>query len=414
MNSAGTITAAFAGRLEATLPGARIGDGVRVTTSSGRIAGEVCGLRDRYAIIAPQGSIEGVRAGDTVTADPQATIVPLGTMLLGRSFTAQALPLDGGPALRGISNRIVSSPPLPSKRAAIAAPLWTGVRTIDGLLTIGRGSRVGIFGPPGAGKSSLVDRMFRGCSADAVVLGLIGERGREAQEWMREVPSHACIVCATSDRSAPERIRAATVAMAQACALRERGLHVLFILDSFARFAAALREVAIANGEPPGRAGYPASVFARLASYAEHAGNTPRGSVTLLATVLSDGDERDPVSEAARSLLDGHIQLDMARAQAGKHPAIDVLGSASRTMRKIASPEHVAATEVVRSAIAALAQTAEVRSVGIEPADPYLVRVATEEKAIDRFMIQDNRSEPAENMLCDLQELAARLSEESA
>ena len=202
----------------------------------------------------------------------------------------------------------VHAPP-PSQRAAVDSPFWTGIRTIDALLTIGRGARIGVFGPPGCGKSTLLHQLVRGAYTDAVVVGLIGERGREAEEWMRMCPQHASIVCATSDRSAAERVHAARIAVAQADTLRAKGLHVLLVLDSVARYAAALREIAVAAGESVGRGGFPPSVFAELARLLEVPGAARDGSITLVATVLSDGDERDPVSEAARSLLDGHIAL---------------------------------------------------------------------------------------------------------
>lgn len=226
---------------------------------------------------------------------------------------------------------------------------------------------------------------------------------------MRLAPRHAAIVCATSDRSAAERVRAAQVAMAQAAALRARGLHVLAILDSLARYAAALREIALAAGEPAGRGGYPASVFADLARYVEVAGAAGGGSITLVATVLSDGDERDPVSDSARSLLDGHIELSSRLARSGRFPAIDVPASTSRTMESVVSDEHTRAARSVRRAIALLAESADARALGIVPSDPDVARAAAQEQALEFFLRQGKQpAKPAET-LSQLFELADRL-----
>ena len=283
---------------------------------------------------------------------------------------------------------IDADPALPSQRVPIDRPLWTGVRCIDTLLTIGRGARVGIFGEPGCGKSTLLETIVRGTHADAVVVGLVGERGREAQSWLERIDARTSIVCATGDRPAEERIAAASLAMSQACALATRGLHVLLVLDSLARVAYALREEGVARGESVGRAGYPPSVFAHLARLVERAGAFHSGSVTMLATVLSDGDDRDPVSEAARSLLDGHLQLSGALAQAGRFPAIDVLASTSRTMHAVVTPEHRAAASRVRAALAALASSADARSLGLEPADERTQAAVAAESQIERLLRQ--------------------------
>ena len=259
----------------------------------------------------------------------------------GRALDATRAPLDGGPPLRGRRVSLELRSPRPNERTAIGEPLWTGIRVVDALLTIGRGARVGIFGAPGAGKTTLLESLVDGCAADAVVVALAGERGREAQHWIARRDERTTVVCATSDRPAYERVLAAHVAVAHAQALRERGLDVLLVLDSLARFAAASREIAVASGESAGRGGFPPSVFAELARLVEVAGAVRDGSITLIATVLSDGDDRDPVSEAARSVLDGHVALSVALAQAGWFPAVDVLGSTSRTMDMVASEPHL-------------------------------------------------------------------------
>lgn len=405
----GTIDGARSGLLDARLPGAAVGDGVRIVSGRGEITGVVTSLRGSHSIIAAHGNVDGIAAGDTAYIDPAALTMPLGTMLLGRSFDARGVALDDGPALRGRAHALPQHAPLPSQRAAITEPFWTGVRAIDALLTIGRGARVGLFGPPGAGKSTLLQLLARGARADAVVVGLVGERGREAEEWIRTALRHASIVCATSDRSPAERVRAARIAMAQAHVLRARGLHVLLIVDSLARFASALREIALASGEPVGRGGYPPSVFADLARYVEVAGRAERGSITLIATVLSDGDERDPVSDAARSLLDGHVQLSVALARAGRYPAIDVPASASRTMTQVVAAGHLHDAQLLRRSLDLLAQTADARALGILPSDAFALTVLAHEAAIARFVEQGPAPEQPAWTLERLHEIADKI-----
>lgn len=395
--------------VEVSLPGASIGEGVRLRGVACSGTAEVVSVARGRVIIAPHFGTHGLRVGDLVQQDPSALRMSLGTSALGRCFAATGIALDGGAGVRGCTRAVHTQPPLPSERDAIRAPLWTGIRVIDGLLTIGRGARVGLFGAPGAGKSTLLHRMMSGTTADVFVIGLIGERGREAEEWIARAQPHSTIVCATSDRPAAERVRAANVALAQACALRDRGLHVVLVIDSLARFASALREVALASGEPPGRGGYPGSIFARLASFVEGAGAFRTGSITMIATVLSDGDERDAVSDAARSLLDGHIELSIALAHAGHFPAINVLASASRTMRQVLDSAHAANAVKVRNALAVLAGTADARSVGIIPTDPVVAEITSCEEAINRFIRQGNQAERPAETRAMLTALAAML-----
>jgi ATP synthase in type III secretion protein N len=312
----------------------------------------------------------------------------LGTCALGRAIDARGEPLDGGPALRGRRVALELRSPRPNERSPIAKPLWSGIRAIDGLLTIGRGARIGIFGGPGTGKSRLIESIVGGAAADAVIVALVGERGREAQRWVALCGPRTTVVCATSDCPALERIAAAHLAIVQAAALRQRGLDVLLVLDSLARVAAALRETGLAAGESAGRGGYPPSVFAELARMVEPAGVLRSGSVTLVATVLNDGDDRDPVSDAARSLLDGHVQLSMDLADAGRFPAIDVPASTSRTMEAVAAEPHLRAARVVRRALALLERIDDARALGVEPSDPYAQAVIASETRLEDFLRQ--------------------------
>lgn len=336
----------------------------------------------------------------------------LGTCALGRAIDADGLPLDNGPFLRGRNVSLELRSPPPNERAPIATPLPTGIRVIDGLLTIGRGARVGIFGAPGAGKTTLIESIAGGCAADAIVVALVGERGREAQRWIERCDDRTTVVCATSDRRPRERVAAAQVAVAHAGALRERGLHVLLVLDSLARCAAALREIGVAAGESAGRGGYPPSVFAELARLVEVAGTLDRGSITLIATVINDGDDRDPVSEAARSLLDGHIALSSRLAEAGRFPAVDVLASASRTMEAVADEAHLGAALKVRRALALLDRIEDARTLGVEAPTRAARAAIAAESRLEEFLRQGRGASEYAATLVELAHLAALVEDD--
>jgi FliI/YscN family ATPase len=327
----------------------------------------------------------------------------LGTALLGRAVDAGGTILDGGVALHGRRRAVLPAVPLPRERVAVCEPFWTGIRVLDGPLTFGRGARIGIFGAPGAGKSTLLEQLVTGSSADATVVALIGERGREAERWLRAIGPRTSIICATSDRPAAERLAAAGLAFAQADALRARGLHVLLVVDSLARVAAAARDVALAAGEPAGRAGFPPSVVTRQARLLECAGATAAGSITLVATVLSDGPlEHDPVAEAARAALDGHVVLSARLAAAGWFPAVDLPASASRTLADVATAAHRLAAARLRAAVAALEDTRDARALGLDPAagDPHLARAIAAEHRIAAFLRQpEGGADPAETLM---------------
>ncbi|MGA2392888.1 MAG: hypothetical protein ABSH03_06030 [Candidatus Lustribacter sp.] len=304
--------------------------------------------------------------------------------------------------------------PAPDERLAVTEPFWTGIRAIDGPLTFGRGARIGIFGAPGSGKSTLLEQLVAGSSADATIVALIGERGREAERWFRRSGPRTNVVCATSDRPAAERVQAAEAAFAQAAALRARGLHVLLVLDSLARVAAAARDVAIARGEPLGRAGFPPSVVARQAQLLECAGPTVAGSVTLVATVLSEGPlEHDPVAESARAALDGHLVLSARLAAAGWFPAIDLPASGSRTLAEVADPAHRRAAGRLRAAAAALEAARDARSLGLDPAagDPMLARAIAAERRIGAFLQQAEAAADPQQTLMLLGEIADSLDD---
>ena len=373
----------------------------------------MCAIDAAGVLVAVHSSIGGVARGTPVRLDASLQRLALGTCAFGRALDARGQPLDDGPPVSGCRTVIEPARLSPRDREPVRQPFWTGVRAIDGLLTFGRGARIGIFGGPGAGKSTLLESIVEGCTADAVVIGLVGERGREAQRWIAALDHRTTVICATSDRAAAERARAAWVAAAAASALRRQGLHVLFVLDSLARVATAWRELALGAGESIGRGGFPPSVFADLARFIEVAGPTKRGSVTLVATVLDDGDERDPVSDAARSLLDGHVTLADRIAQRGRFPAIDVPASTSRTMPLVTGAVQNAAAQTVRSALALLERIEDARRLGIDPTDSLARRAIAAEEHLEAFLRQDRHPSEPRSTLRALDHVAALLNVET-
>ena len=391
----GRVVATLGELVRIKLPMASIGSGVMITSSRGaKVQATVIGIDSRYVTVMPHGTLEGVSIGDRVETDPEVESLNLGIALLGRVIDAGGRPLDGLGPIVGRVSTIIEAPIPPSERTPIAHPFWTGIKAIDGLLTVGQGARMGVFGAPSAGKSTLLSMLIKGAQADAIVVGLIGERGREAAEWMEKITPRTTIIVTPSDCSAAERARAAHVALAQASQLRRRGLNVLVILDSLMRFAAAMREIAVAAGESVGRGGFPPSVFAELARLVERAGTAGTGSITMFATVLSDGgNENDPLSEAAKSLLDGHIVLSETLARGGHYPAIEILRSVSRTMNEVVSREHSQAAAKMREAMSLLERTREMRELGFAPNNPAVERAVANEQTILNLLKQSPEPE---------------------
>lgn len=341
----------------------------------------------------------------TVTVDGVRRIS--GLALLGRAVDGCGNALDGLPPPRGRARPLRQDAPAPRERRPLCEPLWTGVRAIDGLLTFVRGMRVGIFGPPGCGKSSLLATIAAGIDADAVVIALVGERGSEARLPVSSCDARTTVVCAPSDRSAEERLAAGDFALAHAATLRECGLDVAVIFDSLARYVEAAREAALTRGEAPGRGGYPASVWPRLAGLCERAGATGRGSITLVATVLSEAsDAADPLAEAARALLDGHVALSRRRAERGIFPAIDIPSSLSRPMREAVDAAHLTAARRVAAALARLEDAREVRELGLPIAEPALTRAIAAEEALEAFLRQADEPDPPATTLSRLAQIA--------
>ena len=379
---------------------------------------EVIGFRGSNVLSMPLESTEGIRFGDTVRASGIRPEFEFSGTLTGRVLNGMGLPIDGGPPL-GTSRSlpldgIVRSP---LERVPIRAPLGTGVRVIDGLLTVGRGQRMGIFGGSGVGKSTLIGMMTRNTEADVTVVGLIGERGREVNEFLddslgAEGRTRSVVIVSTSDQSPLMRMRAAVAATTVAEHFATEGRHVLLVLDSLTRYAMAAREIGLAAGEPPTAKGYTPSVFTRLARLVERAGQFRCGSITAFYTVLMEGDDQqDPVVDAVRSLLDGHIVLSRDLAAEGWYPPVDLLDSISRLMPAVASPAHREQIALVRRLAAIYARSEDLVRIGAykQGSDPELDRALRTRGAMREFMNQST-SERVEFQAC-LKNLAALAAE---
>jgi flagellum-specific ATP synthase len=335
---------------------------------------EVVGFSDGRLLLMPTGEMHGVLPNARVTPCAGISGVPVGDALLGRVIGADGAPLDGlGPLLASDRAPLRRDPINPMLRQPIDTPLDVGVRAINALLTVGRGQRIGLFAGSGVGKSTLLGMMTRFTDADVVVVGLIGERGREVKEFVDhtlgvEGRRRAVVVAAPADAPPLSRLRGAQLATAVAEHFRDRGMRVLLLMDSLTRYAQAQREIALAIGEPPATKGYPPSVFALMPALVERAGNDAegRGSITAFYTVLTEGDDyrHDPIADAARAILDGHIVLSRDLAEAGHYPAIDIEASISRVMPSVVNKEHMRSAQRFRQVYSAYRQQRDLISVG--------------------------------------------------
>ncbi len=359
--------------VEAALPRVAVGTSCEIHASDGRVVlGEVVGFSGNDALLMPFGDMAGICEGCTVVPRAQSTELLVGEALLGRVVSALLRPLDGGPLplLRGRA-LLNANPPPAMLRRRIARPLTMGIRAIDSCLTIGEGQRVGIMAGAGVGKSVLLGMLAKNASADVIVVGLVGERGREVREFVerdlgKEGLSRSVVVIATADEPPLMRVRAAMAATAVAEHFRAEGRKVLLLVDSLTRVAMAQREIGLAAGEPPTSKGYPPSVFAALPRLVERAGNDAgQGSITALYTVLVEGDDlADPVADATRAALDGHIVLSRKLAEAGHYPAIDVLASVSRVMSDVVDTSHRELARTAREMLSAYREAADLVEVG--------------------------------------------------
>ncbi|CAB3676783.1 type III secretion system ATPase SctN [Trinickia soli] len=387
----------------------RLGELCELRAPNGQLLqhAEVVGFSRNVAVLSPFGRVADISRSTQVIGLGRPLSVPVGDALLGRTIDSLGTPIDGGGPLGCTEHRpIFADPPTPMSRPIIDRDLPTGVRIVDGLMTLGLGQRVGIFAPAGVGKSTLMGMFARGAQCDINVIALIGERGREVREFVEHIlgeegMARSVVVCATSDRSSIERAKAAFVATAVAEYFRDRGMSVLLMMDSLTRFARAQREIGLAVGEPPARRGFPPSVFAELPRLVERAGLSEHGAITALYTVLAEDETGgDPVAEEVRGLLDGHMVLSREIAARNQYPAIDVLGSLSRVMPLITTREHMDRAGHVRRLLAkhkeieTLLQIGEYRPGGDPLADEAVARI----DAIRAFLCQrtDQFSSPRE------------------
>ncbi len=386
--------------LRATVPGVTIGELVEVETSrKGPLQAQVVGFKGEEAVLMPLGSLMGVGPDSPVKATGEPLSVMCGQGLLGRVLDGLGRPMDGLGPIEGplVARPLDCPPPDPMRRRRIDAPFETGVRAIDGLLTLGEGQRVGLFAGSGVGKSSLLGHLARSSSADVNVICLVGERGRELRDFLEgalgdEGRQRSVVVCATSDAPGLLRIKAALVATSIAEHFRQQGKQVLLMMDSVTRLAQAQREVGLTAGEPPVRQGYPPSAFSLLPKLMERVGNDHQGSITAIYTVLVPGDDlRDPIADEVRSILDGHIVLSRALAERAHWPAIDVLQSLSRLMRALADKDHLEAAEAMRRALALHEERRDLISLGAyqHGDDPSLDEAIELREDLDDFLQQD-------------------------
>jgi flagellum-specific ATP synthase len=369
----GKVTKVVGLTIESSGPEVNIGELCTMNSSNNTktIYAEVVGFRDNKVLLMPLGDMSGIGPGCVVNATGSYLKVGVGKQLIGRVIDGMGSPIDG----KGDINSeefypVYNDPPHPLFRKRITEPLSFGIKTIDGLLTIGKGQRIGVFAGSGVGKSTLVGMIARNTQADINVIALIGERGREVREFLEkdlkeEGLSRSIVIVATSDQPALIRLKGALLATAVAEYFRDQGKDVLLMMDSLTRFAMAQREVGLAIGEPPVSRGYTPSVFAIMPKLLERSGNSEKGSITGLYTVLVDGDDMtEPVTDAARGILDGHIVLSRALANRNQYPAIDVLASISRIMIDVVTPEHKKVANEIKKAMAVYRDAEDLINIG--------------------------------------------------
>jgi flagellum-specific ATP synthase len=406
--------------IESSGPSAAVGDFCAIHTQSGRrIRTQVIGFRSGHVLSMALEETDGLRLGDLIIARPGEATVAVGPQLLGRVLDGFGNPMDEGPALDVRDAYHLYRPPQnPLERTPITEPLITGIRAIDGLLPCGKGQRIGIFGGSGVGKSTLLGAMARNSAADVSVIALIGERNREVlafldQELGPEGRKKSVVVAATSDRPAPLRVRACFVALAVAEYFRDQGADVLLVMDSVTRLAMAQREIGLASGEPPSQKGYTPSVFNLLPRICERAGNFPQGSITGFFTVLVEGDDfNEPICDAVRSILDGHITLSRDLGAAGHYPAIQILDSVSRLQSQVSTPDQKVHAQKVREALAAYRQAEDLIQLGAYAAgsNPKLDTVIRARTDMMRYLRQDGSAfSSAEETLTGLASIASAL-----
>lgn len=386
--------------IESAGPNAKIGDICRIFPGGDYkpIRAEVVGFKDKKTLLMPYEVMEGVGIGCIVENQGYPLSVAVGEYLLGKTLNGLGEPVDPeGIPKEGRRYPVDAAPPDPLSRKIIDEVLPLGVRAVDGLITLGKGQRIGIFAGSGVGKSTLMGMFARNTKADINVIALIGERGREVREFIehdlgREGMARSVVVVATSDKPALERKKAAMTATAIAEYFRDQGRDVLLMMDSLTRFSMAQREIGLASGEPPVTRGYPPSVYSEMPKLLERAGCSERGSITGLYTVLVDGDDfNEPITDTARSILDGHIVLDRKLAHKNHYPAIDVLQSISRCMSAIASREHKQAAGKLKNVLATYKDAEDLINIGAykKGSNPEIDYAIEKDRAVNEFLMQE-------------------------
>jgi len=400
---AGRLTRMVGLTLEASGCQAAVGDRCEIVTADDmHIGAEVVGFAGESLYLMPTGDIHGLKPGARVLPRPGTGTVGVGPALLGRVVDGAGAPLDGrGPIAATAQVRLTGTPINPLARRRISEPLDVGVRAINGLLTVGRGQRIGLFSGSGVGKSVLLGMMARYTQADVIVVGLIGERGREVKEFIETILgraglARAVVVATPADHPPLMRLHGAWLATAIAEYFRDQGSSVLLIMDSLTRFAQAQREIGLAIGEAPATKGYPPSVFARLPQLVERAGTGERtgGSITAFYTVLAEGDDHnDPIADAARAILDGHIVLSRRIADGGRYPAIDVEASVSRVMHDIVAAGHTDLARRLRQLSALYEHNRDLITIGAyqRGSDPRVDQAIAIWPQIESYLRQDMR-----------------------
>lgn len=383
------------------------------------IEAEVVGFNNDSVYLMSIGNIQGISPGMLITPTGRIARVGVGPALLGRILNGSGAAIDDGPRLDlPQTYPLVADIINPLKRAAIDTPLDVGVRAINGLLTVGRGQRIGLFAGSGVGKSVLLGMMTRYTAADVVVVGLIGERGREVKEFIEcnlgeEGLKRSVVVAAPADESPLMRLHGAKVATSIAEYYRDQGMHVLLLMDSLTRFAQAQREIALSIGEAPATKGYPPSVFTKLPKLVERAGNGKpgSGSITAFYTVLTEGDDlQDPIADSARAILDGHIVLSRSLAEEGQYPAIDLEASISRVMQSIVEPEHMKNMLTFKKYLSIYEKNKDLILLGAyaKGSDPQLDKAIQARASMSEYMIQSmDTSVDVDTSIASLAELAA-------
>ncbi|MCL1816302.1 MAG: flagellar protein export ATPase FliI [Clostridiales bacterium] len=406
--------------VESSGPAGRIGDICHIYTlkQDRAMPAEVVGFRDNKVLLMPFGNLEGVGLGSKVVSADCTLTVPVGRQLIGRILDGLGNIMDDGPPLLIEAHYPVeNSAPNPLTRQRIKEVLPLGVKSLDGLLTLGRGQRIGIFAGSGVGKSSLMGMIARNTVADINVISLVGERGREVRDFIEkdlcaEGLQKSVLVVATSDSPALIRLKSAMVSTAIAEYFRDLGYDVLLLMDSLTRFAMAQREIGMAAGEPPVSRGFPPSVYALLPKLLERSGTAEKGSITGIYTVLVEGDDmNEPISDTVRSILDGHIVLDRALAHANHYPPVDVLGSVSRVMPDIVSKKHLKSAGFIRNKLAIYREASDLINIGAyqKGANPEIdeaIRLHHDISAFLKQNINDSHSyEEIINMMTDISKL---------